>query len=339
MGNCHSCCQTNLENETRKFQISKNTKITISLFVIIFSASFIVPQFSVLKHNLLSYIKMVWWPMLLGFVISGLIDFFIPEDFIFYFLGGRKKRIILLATFLGFLLSACSHGILAISMQLYKKGASIPSVISFLLASPWANFPVTILLFYLFGWRAFLFIIAAIFIAITTGYIFMFLESVNLIEKSKSVELKEKFSWKDFKSMSLKDSFLGIIYSIWSITDMLAWWLIIGLLIASFIGAFVPAHIFSRFFGPSILGLLATLAFATIIEVCSEGSAPIAFELFRKTGAFGNPLVFLLAGVATDYTEIGLIWTTIGKKTAIWLPIVTVPQIIIFGFLFNHFVR
>ena len=167
----------------------------------------------------------------------------------------------------------------------------------------------------------------------------MFLESVNLIEKSKSVELKEKFSWKDFKSMSLKDSFLGIIYSIWSITDMLAWWSIIGLLIASFIGAFVPAHIFSRFFGPSILGLLATLAFATIIEVCSEGSAPIAFELFRKTGAFGNPLVFLLAGVATDYTEIGLIWTTIGKKTAIWLPIVTVPQIITFGFLFNYFVR
>jgi len=116
MENCHSCCQTNLENETQKFQISKNTKITISLFVIIFSASFIVPQFGALKHNLLSYIKMVWWPMLLGFVISGLIDFFIPEDFIFYFLGGRKKRTILLATFLGFLLSACSHGILAISM-------------------------------------------------------------------------------------------------------------------------------------------------------------------------------------------------------------------------------
>ena len=48
-------------------------------------------------------------------------------------------------------MSACSHGILAISMQLYKKGASIPSVITFLLASPWANFPVTILLFGFFG--------------------------------------------------------------------------------------------------------------------------------------------------------------------------------------------
>ena len=39
---------------------------------------------------------------------------------------------------------------------------------------------------------------------------------------------------------------------------------------------------------------------------------------------------------ATDYTEIGLLWTNIGKRTAIWLPIVTVPQILALGFLFNY---
>ena len=42
-----------------------------------------------------------------------------------------------------------------------------------------------------------------------------------------------------------------------------------------------------------------------------------------------------MAGVATDYTEIGLIWSNIGKKAAIWLPIVTVPQIVLVGILFN----
>jgi uncharacterized membrane protein YraQ (UPF0718 family) len=92
-----------------------------------------------------------------------------------------------------------------------------------------------------------------------------------------------------------------------------------------------------RFFGPSFGGLLLTLLFATIIEVCSEGSAPIAFEVFNKVGTLGNPFVFLMAGVVTDYTEIGLIWTNIGKKTAIWLPIITVPQVLLVGFLFNQF--
>jgi len=63
----------------------------------------------------------------------------------------------------------------------------------------------------------------------------------------------------------------------------------------------------------------------------------MAFEIFTQTGAFGNSFVFLMAGVATDYTEIGLIWSNIGKRAAIWLPIVAVPQIIALGFLFNMF--
>ncbi len=81
--------------------------------------------------------------------------------------------------------------------------------------------------------------------------------------------------------------------------------------------------------GPTLLGLLVVLFFATIIEVCSEGSSPLAFEIYRQTGAIGNPFVFLMAGVATDVTEIGLIWHNIGRKAAIWLPIITVPQIVL----------
>jgi uncharacterized membrane protein YraQ (UPF0718 family) len=70
-----------------------------------------------------------------------------------------------------------------------------------------------------------------------------------------------------------------------------------------------------------------------VLEVCSEGTSPIAFEIFNQTGALGNAFIFLMAGVATDYTEIGLLWSNIGKRTAIWLPIITVPQILLLGFV------
>jgi uncharacterized membrane protein YraQ (UPF0718 family) len=90
-----------------------------------------------------------------------------------------------------------------------------------------------------------------------------------------------------------------------------------------------------QYMGPTLLGLLVTLALATVIEVCSEGSAPLAFEIFRQTGALGNSFVFLMAGVVTDYTEIGLLWTDIGWKTAVWLPIITVPQVVLLGLLAN----
>ncbi len=76
---------------------------------------------------------------------------------------------------------------------------------------------------------------------------------------------------------------------------------------ASVARSFISAEMFSYYLGPTILGLFVTFALAIVIEVCSEGSAPLAFEIFTQTGAFGNSTVFLMAGVATDYTEIGLI--------------------------------
>jgi len=305
-------------------------------FLLVLAVSFL-PYFGSLNQSLLMYIGMTWWAILLGFFIGGLIDHFIPEQFIYQILGQKKKRTIFLASLLGFLMAACSHGILAISMQLYKKGASIPAVITFLMAAPWANLPVTIMMFVFFGWKALAFIFAAIFISIIVGFVFAWLEKKGLIEQSKTVELEEKYEWTNIIKFDLKEAAAGVLKGGLSLADMVLWWILIGITLSAVIRAYVPSHIFMQYFGPSIAGLFMTLLFATIIEVCSEGSAPIAFEIFNKVGTLGNPFVFLMAGVATDYTEIGLIWTNIGKKTAIWLPIVSVPLILIFGILFNLF--
>ena len=60
----------------------------------------------------------------------------------------------------------------------------------------------------------------------------------------------------------------------------------------------------ASWFGPTVSGLLLTLVAATIIEVCSEGSSPIAADLVTRGGAPGNGFAFLMSGAATDYTEI-----------------------------------
>ena len=121
----------------------------------------------------------------------------------------------------------------------------------------------------------------------------------------------------------------------WNLAKMVMWWLLVGIIISACVRAFVPQDFFMNFMGATFLGMLLVLALATIIEVCSEGSAPMAFEIFKQTGAFGNSFVFLMAGVATDYTEIGLIWNNIGRRAAILLPLITVPQILLLGWLFN----
>jgi uncharacterized membrane protein YraQ (UPF0718 family) len=197
-----------------------------------------------------------------------------------------------------------------------------------------------------FGLKALYIIFSAIVIAIITGLIFQFLEKKGLIEKNENtLAIDQKFSLKEdfkkrfkeykFSPQSLKADLSGIYKGVVALSDMVLWWILIGMGLASFAGAYIPTSLFQNYMGPTILGLFVTLILATIIEVCSEGSAPMAFEIFRQTKALGNSFVFLMAGVATDYTEIGLLWHNVGRKTAIWLPIVTVPQVIILGIIAN----
>lgn len=312
--------------------------------------SFFLPLLEPFRIIFLGYLKRIWWAVTLGLFLGGIIDHYVPREYISKILSGKGPGKIFNAVILGFLMSACSHGILALSIQLHKKGASNPAVVSFLLASPWANFAITLMLISFFGLRAFFIICAAVIIAINTGFIFIFLEKKGLIEKNKnSVETKEGFSiLKDIRTRAKNYDFgyktlifdiKGIYKGTIALADMVLWWIALGMFLASLAGAYIPLHFFHNYMGPTLLGLFVTLALATIIEICSEGSSPLAFEIYRQTGALGNSFAFLMAGVATDYTEIGLLWHNVGRRTAVWLPLVTVPQVILLGYLANLFLK
>jgi len=113
-------------------------------------------------------------------------------------------------------------------------------------------------------------------------------------------------------------------------------WVVFGVVLVALIRAFVPPESFGVWFGASMSGLLLTLLATTLIEVCSEGSSPIAADLFNRAGAPGNAFTFLMAGAATDYTEImALKDTTRSWKIALFLPLITVPQVLAIGWIMN----
>jgi len=320
--------------------------IICSLCVLLVFASLFIPILVPFRKSFLFYFKTIWWAVALGLLLGGVIDYYIPREYISKVLSRRRPATIFNAVLLGFLMSACSHGILALTIQIHKKGASNPAVVSFLLASPWANLTITIMLIGFFGLKALFIIFAAIIVAINTGFIFMFLEEKGLIEKNKNIvevsqgfsilnDLRARFKNYRFGLNSAIADFKGIIAGTLALSDMVLWWIMLGLLIATLTGAYIPVHFFHKFMGPTLLGLLVTLGLATIIEICSEGSSPLAFEIYRQTGALGNSFVFLMAGVVTDYTEIGLLWANVGRRTALWLPIITVPQVVAIGYLAN----
>ena len=310
--------------------------------------SYVIPVIKPFRVALWMYIRKIWLAVSAGLLMGGAIDRFIPKEYISKVLARSGKKSIFYSVLLGFFMSGCCHGMLAIAMQLHKKGAPPGAVVSFLLASPWANMAYTLLMFSFFGLKALYIVLGAMLIAIVTGLIFQRLEEKGLIEKNpNTVSVAKDFSiikdminrYRDY-DLNYKEQLIADMKGVWegtvALAGMVLWWILIGVGIASIISAYVPSDIFYRFMGPSITGLLVTLVAASLIEVCSEGTAPLAFALFRQTGAFGNSFTFLLAGVVTDYTEIGLIWTNIGRKTALFLPLVTIPQVLLLGFIANN---
>ena len=318
------------------------TCLTLGLLV----ASFHFPALEGFRRTFWEYLRIMFWPILAGFFVGGLIDHYVPKEYISKHLAVPKKRTIFYSVGFGFLMSACCHGILAISMEIHKKGASGPAVVSFLLASPWANLPITILLFGFFGAKAFLIVGGALIVALITGFSLQGLDSLGWIEKNPhSVVVDPDFSISRDVATRFRDhswtheSFRHAVRGIWkgmaSLAAMVLPWVLIGILLAGLVSSLVPGHIFHQYFGPTLLGLLITMGVATLLEVCSEGTSPLAFTIYQQTGAFGNAFAFLMGGVVTDVTEIGLVWKNLGPKTALWMLAISLPQVVVLGWLFN----
>jgi uncharacterized membrane protein YraQ (UPF0718 family) len=265
-GKAHASCEV----KVKKWYKEKLFIVSL-ITVLIMVVSYFVPSLNKLFDAFIDYIKLIWWAILLGFLLGGIIDHFIPASYIEKYLARHRKSTILLAVIFGFLMSACSHGILAIAIELYKKGANTSSVIAFLLASPWANLPITILLIGFFGVKALFLIISAIIIAIITGLIYQVLETKGLVEcdkcsvkdfdkklesklKNFSVreDIKKRFRSSTFDYPNIKKSVKGIISGSWTLSKMVLWWILIGMILASFARAFIPQHFFRIINNPDI---------------------------------------------------------------------------------------
>lgn len=288
----------------------------------------------------------MWWGLLLGIVLVGWLNR-IPREVIISVLGkGHTKQGIVRATLAGVALDLCNHGILMVAMKLYERGASLGQVMAFLIASPWNSFTLTLILIGLIGLKlTLLFIVFSMLIAWLSGIIFDQFEMKGIVPDNPNKtdlpdnyklknEIKHLFKHADhsanaYKKM-LKDGFNG--------SKMVMRWIFFGVVMVALLRAFVPMDVFETWFGATTAGLALTLLAATIIEVCSEGSTPIAADLVTRAGAPGNAFTFLMAGASTDYTEIMAIKDTMKSwKIALVLPLVTVPQILLIGWLLNTF--
>ena len=95
----------------------------------------------------------VWWALVLGFALSGIVQAWVPRARLEHALGGRAFREVSLATALGAASSSCSYAAIAIAKSLFSRGASLVSAMTFQFASTNLVFELGLVLWLFLGWR------------------------------------------------------------------------------------------------------------------------------------------------------------------------------------------
>ncbi len=283
--------------------------------------------------------------LIVGIIAVGFLGM-IPREFILSIMGTNKGRTQALcrAMIAGLLFDLCNHGLMMVAVTLYRKGAKMSHVMAFLISSPWNSFSVTIMMFIFLGWKAtVLFLIVSLIASFIIGFIVDILENHGAIPSNPvSSHVNKDFDFIKEAKVGLKalnyDRKLlkkALRLGIAGSTSVVKW-TVFGLIFSAIVSTIIPTDIFHEYFGRSVKGFILVFIVSILLEVCSQGTVPIAGNIFKKAHALGNSFLFLNVGAITNITQILVLNDlTKSKKATAILVIVPLIVVVIFSILLN----
>ncbi len=268
--------------------------------------------------------------LILGFLISGLLHVYVPKSLYARFLHRKGFSSVVGAAVLGVPLPLCSCGVIPTAMSLKKEGASDGATVAFLVSTPQTGVDSILATYSLLGLPfAIIRPIASFIIGIFGGVL------VDRFgrDAKKSVDFKNLHFAPEDDAKSVECG-CGCSHSatpersIWAAlrygyVDMMVdfgKWLVVGLLIAAAITAFVPDSLFAIFKDHYLFNILLILLISAPMYICATGSIPIALSLILKGVSPGAAFVLLMAGPATNLASLLILNKEIGlRKTVIYL--------------------
>jgi uncharacterized membrane protein YraQ (UPF0718 family)/YHS domain-containing protein len=253
----------------------------------------------------------VWWALVLGFAISGVVQAWVPRERIERALGGSGVRPVAIAAGLGAASSSCSYAAIAIAKSLFQKGASAASALAFQFASTNLVIELGIVMWVLIGWQFTLaeFVGGLVLILIMTVLLRLFV-SERLEEQAREHALKADTGHQHHAAgghMSFRQRLTSM--SAWSDVahnfrnDWTMVWkeIVIGFVLAGFISQ-LPNSFFNSLFisnAPAGLKLVENAIVGPIIAVlsfvCSVGNVPLAAVLWSGGIGFAGMIAFIFA--------------------------------------------
>ncbi len=250
--------------------------------------------------------------ILLGVLISGIIQIFVTEEMMARIIPKNKILAIVSATFIGAIFPACECGIVPITRRLMAKGVPLYAAIPFMLTGPVIN-PIVLFSTYIaFGnnWDMVLYRGG---IALLVALIVGGLLSIQFKDSQLKNDVADHVHRKSFtgKFISMLKHSIDELFSVGK-------FLILGAFVAAFIQTTVKTATLLDIGQGPLSSNFVMMGLAYVLSLCSEADAFVAAS-FRSTFSTGSLVAFLVFGPMLDIKNTLMLLGTFKAKFVVYL--------------------
>ena len=264
--------------------------------------------------------SMTWeiaWALILGFALSAVVQAVVRKSTVVRLLGDDRPRTLALASLFGAASSSCSYAAVALARSLFRKGADFTAAMAFEIASTNLVIELGVILALLMGWQFTVaeFVGGPLMIVVLALLFRLFLRDRLLREARAQADRGIAGSMEGHAAMDMsvagdgpflrrlcsREGFTAVAHLFVMEWAAILRDLVLGLLVAGAIAAWVPDSFWRGFFfaghpvtaklwGPLVGPVVAMLSF-----VCSIGNVPLAVVLWKGGISFGGVVAFIFA--------------------------------------------
>jgi uncharacterized protein len=264
--------------------------------------------------------SMTWeilWALILGFALSAVVQAVVRRSTVVSLLGDDRPRTLALAAGLGAASSSCSYAAVALARSLIRKGANFTAAMAFEIGSTNLVIELGIILALLMGWQftAAEFIGGPLMIVVLAVLFRLFVRSrvieaareqanrgiAGSMEGHAAMDMSVQGQGSFWRRLVSREGFTAVSHVFVMEWAAILRDLVLGLLIAGAIAAWVPDSFWHSFFitdhpvlstvwGPLVGPVVAIVSF-----VCSIGNVPLAAVLWNGGISFGGVVAFIFA--------------------------------------------
>jgi uncharacterized membrane protein YraQ (UPF0718 family) len=265
------------------------------------------PQFHTLGIIFVSIVLEALPFMLLGTLIGGFIEVFIPREKITRWLPDESWWTVFVGAGIGILFPVCECAVVPLVRRLLHKGVPLGAAIAFLLGGPIVNplVAASTAVAYFADWsvmvsRMMIGYLIAVAIGFLMGLIFSKARAVRAeVFPEPSAENTAPCSSHPNAKVLPERAALAVRHAAGDFLDI-GRFLVIGAFIAAVLQTLVPRHLFAAVAGTPVLSILLMMVLAIVLNLCSEADAFVAASFRSSLVPFSAQLAFMLLGPMLD---------------------------------------